>query len=373
MERKILTVSIARFSDSFGGGMAYFVLPILISSLSTGNVPVDTASGIVISIWGMFATFFQPLAGRIVEKSGKPKKYLYTSLVATSFLIFLYSRVEDVAELLLLRAFLGIVESFMLVSSLTVILYLSGKRRGEGFGIYSTFTDLGFSVSPTVAGLIILYGIDLVFYFSAFLVMISSLGILLFVEDVRIRDVGRGRSALKNLNREIIPVFVSLSFAVAMMSSIVPLENSFLERLGISPLEFGASFTMYLLVRTLSNTPAGKLTDRVGSWRVYALSSIILSVTGLLFIVNSFHVFLAIRFIQGFVVAMVYNSSAVYIAEKSNLGYAMSMGLLSSSITAGLTAGPLIAGIVSGYFGFEYVYALFSFMIVLPVLAKKIC
>ncbi len=372
VERKLLSISIARFSDSFGGGMAYFALPILIASLSIDGIPVDAASGIVISLWGMFATLSQPFAGKIIEKSGKPKRYLAGSLILTSLLIFLYSRVENISELVLLRAFLGIVESFMLVSSLTIVLYISGKKKGEGFGIYNTFTDLGFSISPTVAGFLILYGINAVFYFSAVLVFISSIGILLFVKDVEIREKSKKESSLRSLNREVIPVFISLSFAIAMMSSIVPLENSFLTRLSITPLEFGVSFTLYLLIRTLSNTPAGILTDRIGGWRVYAISSALLSLTGLFFLIESFFAFLAVRFIQGFIVAMVYTSSAVYIAEKSNLGYAMSMGLLSSSITAGLTAGPLIAGLISGYVGFDYVYLLFSIMILLPVFAKKL-
>ncbi len=372
MERKLLSISVARFADSFGGGMAYFVLPILISHLSVNGMPVDTASGIIISLWGMFATLTQPLAGRIIEKSGKPKRFLAGSLLLTSLLILLYSEVESIPQLVILRAILGIVESFMLVSSLTIVLYISERKKGEGFGVYNTFTDLGFSVSPTVAGFLILYGINAVFYLSAILVLVSSIGILIFVENVEIREMRRKGSALRNLNRDVIPVFMSLSFAVAMMSSIVPLENSFLTRLDISPLEFGLSFTMYLLIRTLSNTPAGMLTDRMGGWRVYAISSLLLSITGLFFIVESFKLFLAVRFVQGFIVAMVYTSSAVYIAEKSNLGYAMSMGLLSSSITAGLTAGPLIAGVVSGYAGFEYAYIFFSLMISLPVLVKKL-
>ncbi len=370
MERKLLSISVARFSDSFGGGMAYFVLPILITSLSINGIPVDTASGIVISLWGMFATVSQPFAGKIVEKSGKPKKYLVGSLILTSFLIFFYSRIENIYELVLLRAFLGIVESFMLVSSLTIVLYISGKKKGEGFGIYNTFTDLGFSISPTVAGFLILYGINTVFYFSAFLVLVSSIGILLFVEDLEIKEKTKKESSFRNISKDAIPVILSLSFAIAMMSSIVPLENSFLIRLEITPLEFGISFTLYLLIRTFSNTLAGILTDRIGSWKVYTISSIFLSITGLFFLIESFFVFLLIRFIQGFIVAMVYTSSAVYIAERSNLGYAMSMGLLSSSITAGLTAGPLIAGLLSGYIGFEYVYIFFSLMISLPVVAK---
>ena len=217
----------------------------------------------------------------------------------------------------------------------------------------------------------IFYGINTVFYFSAILVLVSSIGILLFVEDIEIREKSKKRSSLRSLNRETIPVFISLSFAVAMMSSIVPLENSFLMRLNITPLEFGISFTLYLLIRTLSNTPAEILTDRFGGWRVYAISSVLLSITGLFFLIESFFAFLLVRFIQGLIVAMVYTSSAVYVAEKSNLGYAMSMGLLSSSITAGLTAGPLIAGLVSGYIGFDYVYILFSLMVSLPVTAKK--
>ncbi|WP_048096253.1 MFS transporter [Geoglobus ahangari] len=367
MERRVLSISAARFADSLGGGMAYFTLPILIGAIAHSSMPVDTLSGIVISTWGLLATIFQPVAGKVIERKAHPKWFLFSSLFLTAILVMLYTRVRSVEELVVLRALLGIVESFLMVSSLTLLMHFAGRKKGESFGIYNTFTDLGFSASPVLAGTLIAMGIDVVFYISALLVLVSAIAVAIFVEDAGDVSV-RGRSGgILDLGRETVPVLLSLSAAVALMSSIVPLENSFMERLSITPFEFGLSFTLYLTTRTVFNTFAGRITDRKGAKRVYFLSSILLSFTALLFLVRSFPVFLAVRFIQGFVVALVYTSSAVYVAERSGLSYAMSMSVLSSVITAGLTLGPLVAGFLSGYLGFEIAYILFSAMVATPI------
>lgn len=367
VDRRILSISAARFADSLGGGMAYFTLPILIGILGHGSLPVDTLSGIVISTWGFLATVFQPLAGKVIDSRGHPKRFLFSSLILTSVLVLLYAKVRSVEELIVLRAILGIVESFLMVSSLTLLMHFAGEKKGESFGIYNTFTDLGFSASPILAGLLIAKGVDVVFYISSALVLISALAVILLVEDVSDVSVREKSGGVLDLSRDTIPVLISLSSAVALMSSIVPLENSFMGRLDITPFEFGLSFTIYLITRTLFNTFAGKITDRSGAKKVYFLSSLTLSITALLLLTKSFPVFLGIRFVQGFVVALVYTSSAVFVAERSGLSYAISMSILSSVITAGLTLGPLTAGFMSGYLGFEVAYMLFSAMIALPV------
>lgn len=368
MERRVLSISAARFADSLGGGLAYFTLPILIGLLGHDYLPVDTLSGIVISTWGLLATVFQPVAGKVIERRGHPKRFLFASLTLTSILVLLYTVVRSVTELVVLRALLGIVESFLMVSSLTLLMHFAGKKKGESFGIYNTFTDLGFSASPVLAGLLIAAGIDVVFYVSSALVLISALAVMVFVEDVSATSVSeRKGGGLRDLGRETIPVLLSLASAVALMSSIVPLENTFMTRLSITPLEFGLSFTIYLTTRTLFNTFAGKITDKKGAKNVYFVSSLILSATAVLLLTKSFTVFLGVRFVQGIIVALVYTSSAVFVAERSGLSYAVSMSILSSVITAGLTLGPLVAGFLSGYLGFEIAYLLFSAMISLPV------
>ncbi len=347
--------------------MAYFTLPILIGVIGHSALPVDTLSGIVISTWGFLATIFQPVAGRIIEKHGRPKKFLYTSLTITAFLVLLYTRVRSVEELIALRALLGIVESFLMVSSLTLLMHFAGRKKGESFGLYNTFTDLGFSASPVLAGILISMGMDLVFYISSLMVIVSAVAVFLFVEDINPAVVRSRRGGITDLGRDIYPVLISLSASVALMSSIVPLENTFMERLSVTPLEFGISFTLYLITRTAFNTFAGMVTDRVGAEKVYTVSSLMLSATAVFLLTTSFALFVGVRFVQGFIVALVYTSSAVFVAERSGLSYAISMSILSSVITAGLTAGPLIAGFISGYLGFEVAYILFSLAIALPV------
>lgn len=368
MNRKVLSLSLIRFSDLLGGGMAYFTVPILLGALNLHNLPLDFASGIAISMWGLFATIFQPLSGKIIDRIGHPKKFLISSLLLTSLLIFLYTRVSTLSELILLRAFLGIVESSLIVSSLTMLMHFSGKKKGSSVGIYNTFTDLGFSISPLLAGFLIIYGIDVVFYVAALFTLLASLlaySILDDVESVRMREKS---GSFRDLSREMYPVLISLIFAVSMVSSIIPLENSFIRRLEVTPLEFGLSFTLYLVTRTVSNPYAGRLADRMGGERLYIISILLLSLTSPILLTTSFSIFLLVRTIQGIIVAFVYTSSAIYMAERSGLSYALSMSILSSAITASLTAGPVLSGFISGFLGFEIVYVFFSLAIAMSSL-----
>jgi len=363
VNRKVLSLSLIRFSDLLGGGMAYFTVPILLRMLNLHHLPLDFASGLAISMWGLFATLSQPISGKIIDRKGHPRRFLITSLLLTSSLIFLYTRISTLAELVLLRAFLGMVESFLIVSSLTMLMHFSGNKKGSSVGIYNTFTDLGFSISPLIAGFLIIYGIDIVFYVAALFTLLASIIAWLILDDVETVRMREKPGSFRDLNREMYPALISLVFAVSMVSSIIPLENSFIRRLEITPLEFGFSFTLYLVTRTMANPYAGRLADRVGGEKLYITSIFLLALTSPILLTTDFSVFLLVRTIQGIVVAFVYTSSAIYMAERSGLSYALSMSILSSAITAGLTAGPILSGFISGFFGFDVVYAFFTLAI----------
>ena len=375
MNRRVLAVSAARFVDSMGGGMAYFTLPILIANMGINGLPVDFVSGAVISVWGLFATLSQPAAGVTLSKVGKPRIFLITSLLATSVLIYLYPFASGILGLVALRAGLGIVESFLMVSSLVLVVHFSGKKKGEAFGIYNTLTDLGFSISPVLAGLLVATGLGVVFTSASLLVLMSAIVIYLIVEDVegvhsRWEEGGSFR-AFRGLKREIYAVSLSLASVMAVLSSIVPLENSFLERLSVTPFEFGVAFSAYLFTRTLFNTPAGIISDRIGSSRIFVLSIMAFSATAVLLTLPDFSFFFALRLLQGVVAALIFTSSASFIAERCEKSAAIAMSVMSASITAGLTAGPLISGFLSGFYGFEVPFILLAILTLIPLLLLR--
>lgn len=372
MNRRVLAVSAARFVDSMGGGMAYFTLPILIARMGTNGLPVDFVSGAVISVWGLFASLSQPVAGVTLSRVGKPRTFLISSLLATSVLIYLYPFASGMLALVALRAGLGMVESFLMVSSLVLVVHFSGKRKGEAFGIYNTLTDLGFSISPVLAGLLVAMSLGVVFTSASLLVLISAIVIYLIVEDVQGRwEEGGSFRAFKGLKREIYAVSMSLASVMAVLSSIVPLENSFLQRLSVTPFEFGVAFSAYLFTRTLFNTPAGIISDRIGSSKVFILSIIAFSATAVLLILPDFNFFFALRLLQGIVAALIFTSSASFIAERCEKSASIAMSVMSASITAGLTAGPLISGFLSGFYGFEVPFILLALITLAPLLLLR--
>jgi len=372
VNRRVFAVSAARFVDSMGGGMAYFTLPILIAQMGTNGLPVDFVSGAVIAVWGFFASLSQPVAGVALSRVGKPKTFLISSLLVTSLLVYLYPFVTGMLGLVILRAGLGIVESFLMVSSLVLVVHFSGKKKGEAFGIYNTLTDLGFSISPVLAGFLVAAGLGVVFTSASLLVLISAIAIYLIVEDVSGRWVEGGSfSAFKGLKREIYAVSLSLASVMAVLSSIVPLENSFLERLSVTPFEFGVAFSAYLFTRTLFNTPAGMISDRIGSGRVFVLSITAFSATAALLTLPDFSFFFALRLLQGVIAALIFTSSASFIAERCEKSPSIAMSVMSASITVGLTAGPLVSGFLSGFYGFEVPFILLTVTTLIPLLLLR--
>jgi len=157
-----------------------------------------------------------------------------------------------------------------------------------------------------------------------------------------------------------------LFFTVAALASIVPLEEGFIEYMGLTPLSFGITYSSYIFTRTLFNTPVGRLSDRIGRKKVFVAGIILLGISTILIpFCKNFGQILLLRSIQGVLVAFVYSPATALIADKSEKSLGVGMGVTNSSLTLGLAAGPIIAGVLGGFVGFSAPFYVFGIMIVL--------
>jgi MFS family permease len=361
--KQILVISFSRLSDSMGGGAVYFALPLFISKINPSTLPNAFLSGLIIATWGVVATLVQPLFGLLMDRRGKPKFLLFLGLLLTSFVILAYMLVTDIYALFTVRVALGITEALALTAGVVVIAALSKRReRGESFGIFYTLTDVGFALSPILSGILLEnFGFDEVFIAGAVLTLLSAILVLKLVPEVEART----KREKIEISREIFYISLSIFFSVAALSSIVPLEEGFIEYMHLTPLTFGITYSSYIFTRTLFNAPVGWLSDRIGRKKVFVIGTILIGLsTALIPLCKNFEQIFILRSFQGVFVAFVYSPATALIADKSEKSLGVGMGVTNSSLTLGLAAGPIIAGILGGFIGFSAPFYVFGLLIV---------
>ncbi len=362
-KKQIFAVSFSRLSDSLGGGAVYFALPLFISKINPSSLPNAFLSGLVIAIWGIVATIVQPFFGLWIDKKGKPKFLLVLGLLLTSLVILAYVTVRDLYSLFTVRIALGITEALVITSGVVVIASLSKKReRGESFGIFYTLTDVGFALSPILAGLMLEnYGFNEVFVSGAVLTLLSAFLVFKLVPEVEAWE----RREKIEISREIFYISLALFFIVSALASIVPLEEGFIEYMGLTPLSFGITYSSYIFTRTLFNTPVGKLSDRIGRKKVFVIGTVLIGISTILIpLCKNFKQIFLLRSVQGVLVAFVYSPATALIADKSEKSLGIGMSVTNSSLTLGLAAGPIIAGILGGFVGFSAPFYVFGTLII---------
>ncbi len=363
-KKQIFAVSFSRLSDSLGGGAVYFALPLFISKINPSTLPNAFLAGMVIAMWGIVATIVQPFFGVWIDKKGKPKFLLVVGLLLTSFVILTYTVVKDLYSLFTVRIALGITEALVITAGVVVIASISRREeRGESFGIFYTLTDVGFALSPILAGILLeCYGFNEVFVSGAVLTLLSAILVSKLVPEI---DARPSKEKIE-ISKEIFYISIALFFTVAALASIVPLEEGFIEYMGLTPLSFGITYSSYIFTRTLFNTPVGRLSDRIGRKKVFVAGIILLGISTILIpFCKNFGQILLLRSIQGVLVAFVYSPATALIADKSEKSLGVGMGVTNSSLTLGLAAGPIIAGVLGGFVGFSAPFYVFGIMIVL--------
>ncbi|MBO8183079.1 MAG: MFS transporter [Archaeoglobus sp.] len=362
--KQILVISFSRLTDSMGGGAVYFALPLFISEINPSGLPNAFLAGLIIATWGIVATIVQPFFGLWIDRNGKPKFLLFIGLLLTSFVILAYMLVTDLYTLFTVRIALGITEALTLTAGAVVIAALSRRsERGESFGIFYTLTDVGFALSPILAGILLEnLGFNEVFISGAVLTLLSAILVFKLVPEVEAKT----RREKIEISREIFYISLSLFFSVAALSSIVPLEEGFIEYMHLTPLTFGITYSSYIFTRTLFNTPVGKLSDRIGRKKVFVIGTILIGIsTAFIPFCKNFEQIFLLRSLQGVFVALVYSPATALIADKSEKSLGVGMSVTNSSLTLGLATGPIIAGILGGFIGFSAPFYVFGFLIVI--------
>lgn len=270
----LLCMSHALFAGSFN--MIIPELPAHLESMGGAEY-----KGLIISLFTLMAGLSRPFSGRLTDTVGRVSVMVFGSLVCVVCSL-LYPLVTGVAGFLWLRFFHGFSTGFKPTASSAFVADIAPYyRRGEAMGILGVSMNLGSSIFPPVGSwLVNAYSIDLMFYVSSGLALLSILILLGMKETLEDRQAFRP-GLLKVgwqdfLEPSAVPpaIIIGLSYACfGVLLTVVPDQADYL---GMG--NKGLFFTSFTAFGLISRLVAGRSSDRFGREPILKISLVLTAV-----------------------------------------------------------------------------------------------
>jgi len=238
--------------------------------------------GLIISLFTITAMISRPFSGKLADKIGRVPVMIFGALVCFICSLF-YPIISSLAGFFLLRFVHGFSTGFTPTGTTAYLSdIIPSQRRGEAMGILGTAGAVGMAGGPALGGLLAnQFGLDVMFYGSSFLALIS-ISILL-----RTKETLRGKekfsiSYLKVRREDIFEPLVSApclvmvlsAFAYGTMFTIIPDFGKFV---GIK--NKGLLFTYLTVASLIVRLLAGKASDRYGRVPVLRVSTLLIGLS----------------------------------------------------------------------------------------------
>lgn len=236
--------------------------------------------GLIIALFTTTAGLSRPFSGKLADTIGRIPVQVIGTLVCV-FASLLYPFVSSVFAFLLLRLFHGFSTGFKPTASSAYLAdIVPVSRRGEAMGILGVSMNAGASIAPPIGSFLAAeYSMDLMFYFSSGLALVSVL--LLFGMKESLVDKKKFSPSLLKLKKgdiidksALLPASIALIvyLSIGALVTIGPDQSVFL---GVS--NKGFFFTSFTVCSILSRLVAGRASDKYGRIQVLRLSLILLS------------------------------------------------------------------------------------------------
>ena len=260
--------------------------------------------GLIIALFTITAGLSRPFSGKLTDTIGRMPVQVIGTLVCVVASL-LYPFVSSVFGFLLLRFFHGFSTGFKPTAASAYLAdIVPVERRGEAMGILGVSMNLGASIAPPIGSqLAISYSLDVMFYCSSGLALISVL--LLFGMKESLANKQKFKPSLLLLKKgdiydrsALLPasIVLLLYLSIGALVTIGPDQSV---HLGVS--NKGFFFTSFTLCSILSRLVAGKASDKYGRVKVIRVSLIFLIASLLFFtFVNSSAMFLLASGFLGF-------------------------------------------------------------------------
>jgi MFS family permease len=360
INRAVLALSVGRLGDAVGNSLLFIVVPLFVAKLPAPgvNLPETVRAGIVISLFGLVASFGQPLAGALIDRVNRRKPFVVGGLLILCAATASYALAGRFSHLLILRAAQGLGVAIAVPPTLALLTNSTEHAsRGGSMGVFSTFRVSGLAVGPLLGGFVNdHFGFDTTFYVGAAFTFVGAILVQLWVREIRLDPSEHERREFRILDLELLsPALVSLGFATFIMAVsftlIAPLEQQINQRLGQTAAAFGIAFSALMLTRIVVQVPFGRLSDRIGRKPLIVAGLVLMAIaTTPMGLVRTTWELAALRALQGLASAGIAAPVFALAGDMSKYGgEGRQMSIVTMGFGLGGALGTLFAGILAVY------------------------
>jgi MFS family permease len=389
VDKRVLTLGLARMADALGNSFLIIVLPLYIASGQIdlgGLVGVEVAGvaigeelliGVVLSLFGVLNSFGQPFTGRLSDRLGKRRRFVLFGLGLFGVASAAYPFVTSYWAVLAVRMFQGLGAAFTVPATVALVNEFaeSDDERGGNFGVFNTFRLIGFGFGPIVAGIVVaagpyrlplggsvgtlaMSGFDAAFGVAVLGAVVSFVLVTAFIEDppreAMDDDAGEDLSiaVLDRTGRHTFDTVFVLGVGTFFMATTIALfatlEAPIRERLDQGTFLFSVQFAAVVIANVFFQVLVGRLSDRYGR-KPFLLAGFAILVPSVLaqgFVTTPLTMLVA-RFFQGVAVAFVFAPALALagdLAGKNASGTTLSV--LTMAFGLGVAFGPFASGLL---------------------------
>lgn len=385
MDRRVMALGVARMADAVGNSFLIVVLPLYIVS---GNVRGDLfgmaeplVTAIVLGLFGLVSSLFQPLAGRLSDRAGRRQVFVVLGLLVFTAANLSFVVAHTYVALILIRAVQGVAAALTITASIALVSELSRRQtRGENMGVYNSFRLVGFGAGPLASGALIeagpytlplvgrVDGFTAAFALAAAAALLGAAMVALMVSDPEETRPSRQRMIIRFRSRDparTLDAIFALGLATFVMSLgfalLAPIEPEVNRRLSQGAFMFSVEFSTLIGAVALVQPFVGKASDRYGR-KTFILGGLVCLVPTTLaqgLVTTPLQMILA-RGLQGVSAAMVFAPALALAGDLADRGQAAAqMSVLTVAFGLGISAGSLVAG-YAVRFGFVTPFAVGS-------------
>jgi MFS family permease len=315
--------------------------------------------GVVVGIFTMSSVVLRPYFGKLADRYGRKKMMLFGSgLFALLFAI--YSQVQEIVPLYLLRVFHGIAHGSYLAAVFAYVADLAPlKRRGEVMGVYGVANVVAMALFPAWGSMIIASTHDFsrLFLFSTITAGAAFLTVF-FVDEIKPEENQKQTVSVWTVARQPAVLVASLTFftAATVYGAVITFLPVYAPKQGLA--NIGIFFTTYAIFTLISRVIAGKLSDRYGRRKVILPFLILLTIaTFLLPFLQSLYLLVLIGACFGLGFGAFMPALNAFVVD-STLPHerASALAFFTAFMDVGITTGAVILGIVGEYWGYATMY-----------------
>ena len=268
----LLCLSNVLFSGSFN--MIIPELPNFLTSLGGADF-----KGFIIALFTLSAGLSRPFSGKLADTIGRVPLLIFGTLVCVVCSL-LYPLLTTVAGFLLLRFFHGFSTGFKPTAATAYAAdIVPMHRRGEAMGIMGVSMNLGASLFPPLGSYLVLqWSMDVMFYVSSFIALVSIVMLLGLKETLAERR--RFSPHLLRLRSD--EIIEPNALPIAIVTALIYLTFGMLLTISPDHAEWvgmrnkGMLFTSFTVFAILSRVVAGRVSDHYGRISVIKVAVVLM-------------------------------------------------------------------------------------------------